>query len=80
MEIIALWFHRIAEVLYYIDPILMGYACCGWIFLYSRTSAYQRKIAMRCYALERQIDLLLMHYTIDKREIEMIERLRKMHE
>lgn len=80
METLALYFHRIAEILYCLNPIMMGLSCIMWMILYSRTSAYQRKIAMRCYCLERQIDLLLMHYTIDKRDIEMIERLRKIHE
>lgn len=80
IDTIALWFHRIAEILYYINPLMMGLACVMWMVLYSRTSAYQSKITMRCYVLERQIDLLLQHYIIEKRDIEMIERLRKMYE
>ncbi len=59
---------------------MMLVACILWVTLYSKTSKYSDKMAMRCHALERQIDLLLIHYTIDKRDIEMIERLRKMHE
>ena len=80
MDFLCLWFHRIAEILYYINPIMMMIACCLWISLYSKSHKYHTKVTMRCYVLERQIDLILEHYLIDKRDIEMIERLRKMYE
>jgi len=80
MSLFTEWFHVGAEILYYINPIMMIFACCVWISLYSKSSKYHDKITMRCYVLERQIDLILQHYVIDKREIEMIERLRKLYE
>ncbi len=74
------WFHAVTEVLHFINPVMMCGAVICWMVLYSRTNAYQAKITMRCYVLERQIDLLLIHYAIDKRDIEYIEQLRKRHE
>jgi hypothetical protein len=73
-------FHFVAEILYYINPVMMMIACCLWISLYSKSNRYQDKIIMRCYVLERQIEVILENYVIDKREIEMFERLRKMYE
>ncbi len=80
IDSIALWFHRIAEFFYLVNPIMMIIACIMWMVLCSRASGYHNKIVMRCYVLERQIDLLLIHYAVDQRDIEIIERLRKRHE
>lgn len=80
MDTIAHWFHIISGILYCISPIMMGVACLCWLTLYSKTNKYQSKIEMHYYILQHQIDLLLTHYTIDKRDIELIERLKKMYE
>lgn len=80
MDTVCQWFHYIAEVLYYINPIMMFIACTMWVSLYSKTSAKQSKMDLKCYVLERQIDLLLVHYSIDKTDIEHIENLRKLYD
>ena len=80
MNTIIFIFHKIAECLYFINPIVMAASVMMWSLLYSRINKQTSKLYHRCYVLERQVDLLLMQSIVDKRDIEMIERLRKMHE
>lgn len=72
--------HYISTVLFFVNPILILIASISWISLYLRISRDQGRIVMRAYCLERQIDLILTHYAIDRRDIEIIETLRKRYE
>jgi hypothetical protein len=80
MDTILSALHYISQVLFFVNPVLMVIASIAWIILYLRTSRDQSRFLMRAYCLERQIDLILTHYAIDRRDIEIIETLRKRYE
>lgn len=80
METIAHWFHYIAEILYYINPMMMIFACCMWIKIFFSTGRRLDDAMMRAYVLERQVDLLIQnsrHGTpISKMDMDHIDMLR----
>lgn len=84
METLCHWFHYIAEVLYYVNPMMMIFACCMWVKLYCATSKRLSEACMRAYVLERQIDFIIHSgkygVPISKEDLDHLDMLRRMSE
>ena len=66
LETLAQWFHYGVELCYLINPFLMIFATCMWMFLKSRMERDLHRMYLRCYALEKQIDFVVNNRDVDR--------------
>lgn len=66
IDTIAHWFHVLAEPLYYINPIMMVFVSVLWLVLHNKMTKEVRRMYLRCYALERQIDHIVLVNNLDQ--------------
>lgn len=59
MEHILYWLHRIAEILYFVNPIAMIIATLLWIRVYLECSNKVWDMNLRFNVIEKQIDYLI---------------------
>lgn len=75
IDTISHWFHVIAELLYYISPLMMGFVSVLWIILRNRTVKEVNRMHLRCYALERQVEHIVDREKIDPAFINCMQRM-----
>lgn len=59
LDAIAYWFHEAVGFFYIVNPFMMIFATCMWMVLKSRMDKELKRMYMRCYGLEKQVDFLV---------------------
>lgn len=75
IDAIAYWFHILAEILHFINPVGMAIATIMWVILYTRMRKELSRMYMRCYALERQVEHIVDREKLDPSFINCMKKL-----
>lgn len=70
-------FSGVAQMLHFINPIMMAFVSVMWMILYSKMNEELARVTRRVCALERQLDHIVIPQNIDH---EFIQCAREMGE
>lgn len=73
------WFHFVAELFSFLNPIMMFIATIMWVALYCRIRKELNRVNMKCYVLERQVEYIINAKNMDPEFIDILKKIYENH-